>query len=232
VSSSASSGWSFGSGFQGSRERLAERAGPRRSRQSRRYRDGGSSKCRCSRGDDLLCGRNLGDHRPETREEQGADVERASNGTLDLPVHHRRPWGSVVGRRQSTSGRYRPSPRVRKTAIRKRTADRDSAHRPSPGRVLHGPDFNPPYADILIDDKNAVEAMSLVKEGARELSISTNHGQRSDILVAVQDSGPGIMPPRTCSCFRAGPTRSVSSCSKRSPAACQSRHFRSEDRAM
>jgi PAS domain S-box-containing protein len=41
---------------------------------------------------------------------------------------------------------------------------------------------------------NAVEAMSLVKEGARELSISTNHGQRSDILVAVQDSGPGIDP--------------------------------------
>jgi C4-dicarboxylate-specific signal transduction histidine kinase len=41
---------------------------------------------------------------------------------------------------------------------------------------------------------NAVEAMSLVKEGARELSISTNHGQTSDILVAVQDSGPGIDP--------------------------------------
>ena len=27
------------------------------------------------------------------------------NGTLDLPVHHRRPWGSVVGRGQSTSWR-------------------------------------------------------------------------------------------------------------------------------
>ncbi len=34
----------------------------------------------------------------------------------------------------------------------KRTADRDLAQRPSPGRVLHGPDFNPPYADILVDD--------------------------------------------------------------------------------
>src|SRR6266536_2582745 len=34
----------------------------------------------------------------------------------------------------------------------KRTADRDLAQRPSPRRVLHGPDFNPPYADILVDD--------------------------------------------------------------------------------
>ena len=41
---------------------------------------------------------------------------------------------------------------------------------------------------------NAVEAMSSVEEGARELSISTEQGQTSDILVAVQDSGPGIDP--------------------------------------
>jgi PAS domain S-box-containing protein len=41
---------------------------------------------------------------------------------------------------------------------------------------------------------NAVEAMSSVKEGARELSISTKQGQTSDILVAVQDSGSGIDP--------------------------------------
>jgi len=34
----------------------------------------------------------------------------------------------------------------------KRTTDRDLAQRPSPRRVLHGPDFNPPYADILVDD--------------------------------------------------------------------------------
>jgi PAS domain S-box-containing protein len=40
---------------------------------------------------------------------------------------------------------------------------------------------------------NAVEAMSSVKEGARELSISTKQGQ-TEILVAVQDSGPGIGP--------------------------------------
>ncbi len=38
----------------------------------------------------------------------------------------------------------------------KRTADRDAAHRPSRGRVLHGPDFNPPYADILVDDNSGL----------------------------------------------------------------------------
>ena len=41
---------------------------------------------------------------------------------------------------------------------------------------------------------NSVEAMSSVEEGARELSISTEQGQTSDILVAVQDSGLGIDP--------------------------------------
>jgi PAS domain S-box-containing protein len=40
---------------------------------------------------------------------------------------------------------------------------------------------------------NAVEAMSLVEENARELSISTNT-HTSDVLVAVWDSGPGIDP--------------------------------------
>jgi signal transduction histidine kinase len=39
---------------------------------------------------------------------------------------------------------------------------------------------------------NAVEAMSSIKEGARELSISAREDQTSDLLVAVQDSGPGI----------------------------------------
>ena len=39
---------------------------------------------------------------------------------------------------------------------------------------------------------NAVEAMSSIEEGARELSISSRQGQISDLLVAVQDSGPGI----------------------------------------
>ena len=33
-------------------------------------------------------------------------------------------------------------------------AVRHSAHGHSPNRVLHGPDFNPPYADILVDDNS------------------------------------------------------------------------------
>jgi C4-dicarboxylate-specific signal transduction histidine kinase len=41
---------------------------------------------------------------------------------------------------------------------------------------------------------NAAEAMSSVDEGARELSIITKQVQTNDILVAVQDSGPGIDP--------------------------------------
>ena len=41
---------------------------------------------------------------------------------------------------------------------------------------------------------NAVEAMSSVEAGARELLISTEQNQTSDVLVAVRDSGPGIDP--------------------------------------
>ena len=41
---------------------------------------------------------------------------------------------------------------------------------------------------------NSVEAMSSVDRGARDLSISTKQGPKSNILVAVQDSGPGIDP--------------------------------------
>ena len=41
---------------------------------------------------------------------------------------------------------------------------------------------------------NAVEAMSSVEEGARELSISTELSQTNGILVAICDSGPGIDP--------------------------------------
>jgi len=41
---------------------------------------------------------------------------------------------------------------------------------------------------------NAVEAMSSVGEGARELSISTELSQTNGILVAISDSGPGIDP--------------------------------------
>jgi signal transduction histidine kinase len=41
---------------------------------------------------------------------------------------------------------------------------------------------------------NAVEAMSSVKKGARELSISTEQHHAAGVLVAVRDSGPGIDP--------------------------------------
>ena len=41
---------------------------------------------------------------------------------------------------------------------------------------------------------NAVEAMSGVCEGSRELSIGTETDGESDVRVAVQDSGPGLTP--------------------------------------
>ena len=41
---------------------------------------------------------------------------------------------------------------------------------------------------------NAVEAMSSVEKGARELLISTEQSQADGVLVAVRDSGPGIDP--------------------------------------
>ena len=40
---------------------------------------------------------------------------------------------------------------------------------------------------------NAVEAMNSVEEGARELSIRTEENQTGGVLVAVRDSGPGIV---------------------------------------
>jgi C4-dicarboxylate-specific signal transduction histidine kinase len=41
---------------------------------------------------------------------------------------------------------------------------------------------------------NAVDAMSSVEGGPRELLISTERSQRGGVLVAVRDSGPGIDP--------------------------------------
>jgi PAS domain S-box-containing protein len=41
---------------------------------------------------------------------------------------------------------------------------------------------------------NAVDAMGSVEAGARELSISTEQTQTGGVLVAVRDSGPGIVP--------------------------------------
>jgi C4-dicarboxylate-specific signal transduction histidine kinase len=41
---------------------------------------------------------------------------------------------------------------------------------------------------------NAVEAMSSIEDGTRELSIRTEQSQTGGILVAVHDSGPGVDP--------------------------------------
>ena len=43
---------------------------------------------------------------------------------------------------------------------------------------------------------NALESMSSVKKGSRELAISTKHDETGEMLVAVQDSGSGIDPER------------------------------------
>jgi K+-sensing histidine kinase KdpD len=43
---------------------------------------------------------------------------------------------------------------------------------------------------------NAIEAMSSVEGGARELLISTEQNQTNGVLVAVRDSGPGLEPER------------------------------------
>ncbi len=50
---------------------------------------------------------------------------------------------------------------------------------------------------------NAVEAMSGMKEGARELVISTGRTEPGDILVFVRDSGPGLPPADQDSLFKA-----------------------------
>jgi signal transduction histidine kinase len=41
---------------------------------------------------------------------------------------------------------------------------------------------------------NAVEAMTAIEDGTRELSIRTGQSQTGGILVAVRDSGPGVDP--------------------------------------
>ena len=50
---------------------------------------------------------------------------------------------------------------------------------------------------------NAVEAMSTVEAGPRELSISTEQTETGDVLVSVRDSGPGIDPDHLDDVFQA-----------------------------
>jgi hypothetical protein len=50
---------------------------------------------------------------------------------------------------------------------------------------------------------NAVEAMSSVDEGARELLISTEQSQTDGVLTAVRDTGPGVAPEQIERIFEA-----------------------------
>jgi signal transduction histidine kinase len=50
---------------------------------------------------------------------------------------------------------------------------------------------------------NAVEAMSGITEGARELQISTETGAAGSVLVTVRDSGPGLDPTTVDRVFEA-----------------------------
>ncbi|MER8571337.1 PAS domain-containing protein [Mesorhizobium sp. M1409] len=50
---------------------------------------------------------------------------------------------------------------------------------------------------------NAVEAMSTIEAGPRELSISAEQTQTGDVLVSVRDSGPGIDPDNLDRVFQA-----------------------------
>ena len=50
---------------------------------------------------------------------------------------------------------------------------------------------------------NAIEAMSEVKEGPRELSITTSKAESDGVLVAVSDSGPGLPPASLARIFEA-----------------------------
>jgi C4-dicarboxylate-specific signal transduction histidine kinase len=50
---------------------------------------------------------------------------------------------------------------------------------------------------------NAVEAMSELSEGSRELLIATGKTESGDVLVAVRDSGPGLAPAALEHLFKA-----------------------------
>ena len=50
---------------------------------------------------------------------------------------------------------------------------------------------------------NAIEAMSEVSDGSRELLINTNEAESGNVLVAVSDSGPGLPPASLARIFEA-----------------------------
>ena len=50
---------------------------------------------------------------------------------------------------------------------------------------------------------NAIEAMSEVREGSRELLISTSEAESDGVLVAVSDTGPGLPPASLARIFEA-----------------------------
>ena len=50
---------------------------------------------------------------------------------------------------------------------------------------------------------NAIEAMSEVGEGSRELVISTSEAESGSVLVAVSDTGPGLPPANLARIFEA-----------------------------
>lgn len=50
---------------------------------------------------------------------------------------------------------------------------------------------------------NAIEAMSEVSDGSRELQISTSEAEAGSVLVAVSDSGPGLPPASVARMFEA-----------------------------
>jgi C4-dicarboxylate-specific signal transduction histidine kinase len=57
---------------------------------------------------------------------------------------------------------------------------------------------------------NAIEAMSEVRSGSRELQISTSEAEAGSVLVAVSDSGPGLPPASVARMFEAFHTTKAS----------------------
>jgi signal transduction histidine kinase len=50
---------------------------------------------------------------------------------------------------------------------------------------------------------NAIEAMSEISDGPRELLITTGEAESGDVLIAVRDSGPGLAPAAIENLFKA-----------------------------